>query len=163
MPKVSENALSEWTGKTRATIRKRLADMPYVEGPQRERLREAKDALERIYAPEDTDDGEQFVTTQEAQRRLTLAKGKQVELEMEVTTRTRIPIELVKQIMETGCTNIAGVIKAHRNKVFDEVAVGDCLAELRGVEQQLNEWTDSAIATLTPADFTPQAPSSGPQ
>lgn len=155
MAKLSENALAELTGKARQTIRKHLVDVPYEDGPQRERLRDSKVALEKLYAPQgDGEDG--FVSSQEAQRRLTLAKTKQVELEMEVTARTRIPVELVKQITETACSNIAGVLKAYRNKVFDEVALGDAMAELRGVSEQIKEWTNSAIATLTGADFSAQ-------
>ena len=136
MPKVSENELSELTGKTRATVRRRLVDVPSEEGKHRARLYDSKVALEAIYIGIGGSEGEQ-ITASEAQRQLTIARKAEIDLNMEVIRRDRIPIEIVESVNDDVFGNVAGLLKASEGKTMTEEAIRDIMTELRSIPQKL--------------------------
>ena len=122
--KISELRLAELTGKTRATIRKRLANTPHEKGPHKARLYDSKIALEIIYRGE-TEGGE-TLSLHEEQRLLTKTRREEIELNMQVIRRERIPLDDIAEINERAFSNIAGILKSRLGKQFDEIGRASC-------------------------------------
>jgi hypothetical protein len=130
VPQLSINELSILTGKTRATVAKGLDSLPFAEGPKQAKLYDSKAALAKLYlAP--SEDGSDFITPAEAQRQLTIARKQQIDLEMEVTRKERIPLDVIEAGMDRIFSNAAGLLKAHAGKELSETLLSDIFAELR--------------------------------
>jgi hypothetical protein len=69
---------------------------------------------------------------------------------MEVTARTRIPLDLIEEIDERLHSNIAGILKSRRNKTLDEEALSDIFGELRQVGPTLRAWHQQVTAAEVP-------------
>jgi hypothetical protein len=69
---------------------------------------------------------------------------------MEVTARTRIPLDLIEEIDERLHSNIAGILKSRRNKTLDEEALSDIFGELRQVGPMLRAWHQQVTAAEVP-------------
>ena len=134
MPNLSINELSGLTGKTRATVKKALDSIPFLDGPNSAKLYPSKVALEKLYHAPDKDGGD-FITAAEAQRQLTIARKEQINLEMEVTRKERIPLDVIESANDTAFSNVAGMLKAHEGKTLTSEAIGDMLTELRSVSE----------------------------
>ena len=135
--KISELRLAELTGKTRATIRKRLADTPREKGPHKARLYESKVALE-ILCRGGEESGE-TLSLHEEQRLLTKARREEIELNMQVVRKERIPLEDCIEIDDRVLSNVAGILKSRLGKLFDDATLQDLFAELRGIGERLRE------------------------
>jgi len=141
MPKLSVNQLSEFTGSTRATIIKRLEGLPFDNGPHKSKLYDSKAALYRIILGAAEDSGQSTISPQEATRQLTIARKEQIDVEVEVAKKKRIPIELVNEVDEQALRNVLGILKAHEGKVLTTETLTDMIAELHSVGKFLREWT----------------------
>ena len=130
MPQYSVKQLSAITGKTRQTVGKKLDGLPFTDGAKGAKLYDTKTALERIYGCS-TEDGSEFITAAEAQRQLTIARRQQIDLEMEVTRKERIPLDVIEAVNDRKFRNVAGLLKAHTGKVLDVELLDDIFAELR--------------------------------
>ncbi len=138
MPNVSINELASWTGKTRATVTKALDGVPFLDGPKSAKLYPSKVALEKIYLGKD-EAGESFVTNQEATRLLTIARREQINLEMEVTRKERIPLDVLTEINERTFSNVAGLLKSHEGKELDTTLINDLFTEFREIGARIRE------------------------
>lgn len=76
-------------------------------------------------------------TLSESQRNLNEARRRQVELQMEVTRKTRIPIEDAAEIFNLFFSNLAGLLRATRDKTMTEAAINEFLSDARGLCAQL--------------------------
>src|SRR5215470_10055909 len=119
MPTISINWLSRHTGKDRRTIKKRLDKLPSdLQGKF-----DSVAALEAIYYGP-SPDGNGFISQSEAVRRLTIAKEKQIVLDMEIKRGARIPIEDVALTEKYIFAHIRGIIIAsklsqdEKNEIF---------------------------------------------
>lgn len=136
MPKFSISQYAEMCGRDRTTISIKLRDMTFEPGPRRSRLYESVHALELIFGF--TIGGDVPTITQaEATRLLTVARGQQVELEMEVTRKERVPIEDITEINEEALSNAAGLLKANTGKQLTEEIVNDVFSCFRGIAAKL--------------------------
>jgi hypothetical protein len=75
----------------------------------------------------------------EAQRLLTVARRKQIDLEMEVTRRERVPLEVLEEINEEAFSNVAGMLKANTGKALTEELVNDLYALFRDIAAKVKE------------------------
>jgi hypothetical protein len=137
MPTVSINFLSRHTGKDRRTIKKRLDKLPQdAKGKF-----DSPAALEAIYLGP-SPDGNGFITTAEAVRRLTIAKEKEIILDMEIKRGARIPIEDVSLTEKYIFAHIRGVIVAsklsadEKNEILDRLRDLPCLDGPRSEDQK---------------------------
>ena len=73
----------------------------------------------------------------EAQRLLTVKRGAQIDLEMEVTRGDRWPKDDVEAIHEASLSNVAGLLKAHEGKPLSAELIRDIFTELREVPAKL--------------------------
>ena len=83
-------------------------------------------------------------------RALNVARHDEIRLNMEVTARTRIPLDLIEEIDERLHSNIAGILKSRRNKTLDEEALSDIFGELRQVGPMLRAWHQQVTAAEVP-------------
>lgn len=133
--KQSETQLSDLTGMARLTVRRKLSDIPHERGPKSAKLYDSKIALPILYGI-----GESGGLSQaEANRLLTIARREEIDLNMEVTRRERIPIEDVTLINEEALSNIAGLLKAHTGKTLNEQLVNDIFANARAIGAKLRD------------------------
>ena len=123
---VSQNQLSELTGKDRNTIRRLLSDLKPVRGSHSAKLYESKLALETLYLGNENG----FITTAEAVRRLTIAKEKEIVLNMEIKRGARIPIGDIMEISRQTFMQIRGVIIASKLSQEDKNEIFARLREL---------------------------------
>lgn len=116
---VTVNWLAEVTGKHPATIKKRTANVPRDKNGKME----SKIALQAIYLG--LEDGK--VTTEEAIRQLNIVRTKEIELDMEIKRKERIPLEVVQSVNDSVDQEIAAIIKSsglpHEdcNRIFDQL------------------------------------------
>ena len=139
MPFLSINELHQLTGKTRATVTKHLDGVPFKDGPKKAMLYDSQVALERLYRGESTGDEGDPISKLEAERQLTIARKQQIDLEMEVTRKERIPLDVVDEIDELALTNIIGMLKAQEGKTLSPELIGDILTELREIGARVKE------------------------
>jgi len=85
-------------------------------------------------------------------RALNVARHDEIRLNMEVTARTRIPLDLIEEIDERLHSNIAGILKSRRNKTLDEEALSDIFGELRQVGPTLRAWHQQVTASEVVAE-----------
>src|SRR5437762_12212908 len=91
--KVSTNWLATVTGKHRGTVKKRIGNL----NPDSKGRYDSIAALEAIYCGGASPNGEnEFISTPEAVRQLTIAKKEEIELQMQIVRGQRIPIEDVR-------------------------------------------------------------------
>jgi len=83
-------------------------------------------------------------------RALNVARHDEIRHNMEVTARTRIPLDLIEEIDERLHSNIAGILKSRRNKTLDEEALSDIFGELRQVGPTLRAWHQQVTAAEVP-------------
>lgn len=95
-----------------------------------------------------TDEGDDRTT----RRALNIARHDEIRLNMEVTARTRIPLDLIEEIDERLHSNIAGILKGRRNKTLDEETLSDIFGELRQVGPKLRAWHQQVTAAEIPAE-----------
>ena len=139
---VSQNQLSELTGKDRKTIRRLLSNLAPTNGPHRAKLYESKIALETLYYG-NNGNGE-FVTTAEAVRRLTIAKEKEIVLDMEIKRGSRVPLEDVAETANQIFMGIAGTIKAYHNKVLTTEVINEIFTGIRDWSHSWRRQADKA-------------------
>jgi hypothetical protein len=127
------------TGKTRKTIRTKLQGVPYEAGKLSQKRYESKVALEIIYVGATEGANGAAITSAEAARQLTIARKEQIDLEMEVSRKDRIPLGTLEEINDRVFSNVAGMIKAHEGKTMTPQAIGDRLTELRSIGHAVRE------------------------
>lgn len=133
MPRLSINELATLTGKTRATVTKRLDGIDPAEDKGKVgKLYDSKIALEKIYLAANESGGE-FISSAEAQRQLTIARKEQIDLETACTRKERISLDVLEETNDEIFSNVAGILKAHEGKKLSSESIGDMLSELRRI------------------------------
>ena len=115
--------MSRLTGSTRETITKKLAGLPFTHREDMAKVYDAKDALRTFFL------GEGRATT--PREALDEKRVEQIDLEMEIKRKERVPTEDVIEHYDKIFHNIAGILKATLNKVMTQERLEDIFAELR--------------------------------
>lgn len=68
------------------------------------------------------------------------AERRKTELDMEITRRERIPIEITNNVNAEAFGTIVGIIRAYRGKVLDQDAIDDINAAVRDIPAKL-KWS----------------------
>lgn len=130
---VSINRLSELTGFARKTVVLRIDGLPNKKkGPAL--MYDSRRALSVLYHGASEEDGGGKVDAAEASRQLTIARRQQIDLEMEVTRKERIPLDVIEAKNETVFSNVAGLLKAHLDKPLTAALTADIFTELRNIQ-----------------------------
>ncbi len=124
--------LSEATGMHGATIRKRLSELT----PDKAKYNSAK-ALEAIYLGQVISVDGAFIPRPEAERLLTIAKRQQIDLDMEIKNRTRIPLETVEAVNQEVCDAAFALIKSCRDKKMTEAKINEVAEQFRSIPRNL--------------------------
>ena len=124
---------------TRETVVKKLSSLVPTPGKHRAKLYPSDQAIKLVLGLGEAKDGGEFIDYAEAQRLLTVKRGEQIDLEMEVTRRQRIPLDVLDAINETAFSNVVGMLKAHEGKLLTAAAIGDMLGELREIGARVKE------------------------
>lgn len=72
--------LAELTGLNRETVKKRVSDLKYEDGPRNSRLYDSREALPKIYLPEDS----KVIDLNQARANLATRQTEKIELDMEL-------------------------------------------------------------------------------
>jgi hypothetical protein len=83
--------------------------------------------------------GDGVISKSEADRQLVVKRCEQIDLEMEVTRKQRIPLDVLDSINETAFSNVVGMLKAHEGKMLTAAAIGDMLGELREIGARVKD------------------------
>jgi hypothetical protein len=122
---VSINQLSEWTGKDRRTITTRLKDLAHVDGAKGAYLYEASEALELIYTPGGKAD-------------LDAKRCEQIDLDMEIKRKLRIPIGIPRVANDQALQSVAAHLKAAKGKKLTPELINNLLDKFREIPAQLD-------------------------
>jgi hypothetical protein len=133
---ISQLEIAELLSTDRETVRKKVAPLVAKQGPKNAKLYESDKALTLCLGLGGPQDGE-YVDMAEAQRLLTVKRGAQIDLEMEVTRGDRWPKDDVEAIHEASLSNVAGLLKAHEGKLLSAELIRDIFTELREVPAKL--------------------------
>lgn len=152
---LSESQLAELTQRDRKTVRAKLMEVPYEDGPRNAKLYESHIALGVLYGV-GADYKKGVVTPQEAARRLTLKRTEEIDLNMEVTRRERIPLEDVEEHNEQVLGNIAGIFKANEGKQLSPELIQELFAELRRMDEVLNKFCRKSVRADVPEPPEPE-------
>ena len=136
MKLISQLEIAELLSTDRETVRKKVAPLVAKQGPKNAKLYESDKALPLCLGLGGPQDGE-YVDMAEAQRLLTVKRGAQIDLEMEVTRGDRWPKDDVEAIHEASLSNVAGLLKAHEGKPLSAELIRDIFTELREVPAKL--------------------------
>ena len=138
MKLISQLEIAELLSTDRETVRKKVAPLVAKQGPKNAKLYESDKALPLCLGLGGPQDGE-WVDMAEAQRLLTVKRGAQIDLEMEVTRGDRWPKDDVEAIHEASLSNVAGLLKAHEGKPLSAELIRDIFTELREVPAKLTK------------------------
>lgn len=141
MSKCSEVELSLLTGKTRATVRKKLDGQPFEPGAHKAKLYDSILALEILYGAQS--DGGGTISAAEAAKRLTEKRTAEIELNMEVKRKERIPIEVTETVNDRVFSNVSGMLKATIGKKMTAQIVNEIYSEFRTIGVEISRWTTS--------------------
>jgi len=142
MPLRNIEYLSKETGLCHRTVKKRLISLEPVkeDGPGRGTFYKSEEALALLYRPivGDPANPEQRdrMTLTEARTRESSAKAHKVEIEIESLQRTRIPVEVMTEALDSAFGEIAAIIKKSGISEEDKEQIR---AELRDIPKRL-EW-----------------------
>ena len=127
------NDLAKLTGYDPKTVKRRVGDLPFTSGEKGAMMYESVPALARVYAVEQSVDGQ--MSNSQAASLLNQAKIKDLELDGEIKRKERIPRAVVEAVNEEAITAVVGMLKKYLpNEVLTEV-----LSELRAVGSKLKE------------------------
>lgn len=116
---VSINQLAELTGRDRRTITRRLEDLPFSEGEKGAHLYDARTALDAIYLSQSPRDA------------LDEKRCAQIDLQMEISRKQRIPMKIVAAIWDAALQSFTATLKAAKGKKLDAAKINELIALLR--------------------------------
>lgn len=143
---VNESDLALWTKRDRKTVRSKLIDLDFKRDGNA-KLYESHIALGILYG---ASGNSKAVSQQEAAKLLTIKRTEEIELNMEVTRRERIPLEEVEEHNDKVLQTVAAIFKTKEGKVLTGELIQELFAELRRMEEILTEYCRKA--TPPPAE-----------
>jgi hypothetical protein len=138
MPELSIHQLADLTGMDRKTISNRLVGVAFVstgDYKNAAKLYEPRVALPAIYRTA----SDENVTAAQAAVNLSVARREEIDLNMEVTRKERIPLGILCEINDETFSNVAGLLKSHAGKTLTEELVNDLFTELRSIGAKVKE------------------------
>ena len=81
----------------------------------------------------------EYVSPEEAARLLTIARRQEIDLNMEVTRKERIPLDDVTEVNEECLSDLAGLLKANSGKEMTEEVINDLFACARAIGSKLRD------------------------
>lgn len=139
----SESQLALWTKRDRKTVRAKLINLPHTIGDKSAKLYESDIALGILYGL-DKNAAKGAISPQEAAKRLTVKRTEEIDLNMEVTRRERIPLEDVEEHNDAVLQNVAGIFKASEGKRLTPELIQEIFGELRRMDEILRDYSRKA-------------------
>src|SRR5262249_5094554 len=127
---------SRLSGKTRETVAKAARELAVREGPGNAKLYKGQDLLNSIY-----DSGSYLETA----RQLNIARKQQIDLDMQITRKERIPIDVIREVDNEVHMAIAGILKAHVDKVLTRDFINEIFEQFRNIPESLG-WKTEAVS-----------------
>jgi len=135
---ISVSQAAAETGIDYRTIKKAARGLKSIPGPKASILYDGHELFPAIYLGKDGRG-----TASEALRKLSLARTAQIELDMQIKRKERIPLAVVSAVDNEVFTAIAGIIKASGlpeksvNEIFDQI-------------RKVGEWQARMAAEIAP-------------
>lgn len=130
MKLVSVSLLSDLVTKDRDTVRKAIGGMKFEDGPKGAKLYRSDEALAAIARAAA---GPSRFTSD----RLNLKKIEEIDLNLDIKRRERIPIEDLTEINEQVVLAVVAQIKANKGKKLTQDLINDMLANFRAIPEKL--------------------------
>ncbi len=137
MPLLSINQLAIFTGKTRATVTKAVDGIPAIHGPKKAKLYDSKVAFEAIYCRRGDEPGSDFVSEAESRRLLNIRRREQIDLEMSIKRKERIPIEILNAVNDDVFQSVAALLKTNKGRSLNEEVINDVMAQFLDIPNRL--------------------------
>ena len=137
MPLLSINQLAIFTGKTRATVTRAVDGISPTDGAKKAKLYDSKVALEAIYCRNADQESGEFITESESRRLLNIRRRDQIDLDMEITRKERIPIEVVNAVNDDVFQCVAGLLKSNKGRALNEEVINDIMSHFFGIPKRL--------------------------
>lgn len=128
---VSQAALL--SGKTRETVSRTARELQSVNGAGNAKFYDSRKLLQALYL------GVTGPTYSEAQRLLALARRKQIEIDIMIKRKTRIPLDDVESACSLCFRSIAAIIKANCGKFLTVEVINDIFSTMRNTAEKLKK------------------------
>lgn len=136
--------LSELTGRKRETIAARLVGMQPEPGRRRAKLYDSTKAIPIIYGIAADDGGKLKISSMEAGAELNIKKREQIELDMEIKRKERIPLEDVAEANNELIGEAAVILRSLEGKTLTASLLADVMEKFRALGGKLVEKKEAA-------------------
>lgn len=143
---LSINQLSQLTGKTRATVTKKLAGLKSQPGPKAALLYDAQEALPVLYAAEGNSGGSTEKQLAEESLKLERAKREKLEIEVGRLRGELLPIEEIARTVERQYSYVRAQVRSIPSKLAKPLSL---MQDPHEIHERLNEAVDEALIELT--------------
>jgi hypothetical protein len=125
---VSISEIANLTGKDRHTVAIRTARLCFKEGKKGAKLYESAEALAAVYSASSLED---------ARAKQALSQAALNAVREQVLRKTRIPIEIVTQVIDEVFQSMAATLKAASGKTLSPELINELFDEFRSIPAKL--------------------------
>lgn len=140
MPELTTLKIAELTGLDRQTVRKRLAGVPFRRDGDNEKAWKYYDSTVALFkvclSRKSESSNADRLSPQDA---LAVAKKTEIDLNIEIKRKERIPLEDLEEINDEAYSNAAGLLKASLGKELTEEVISDILSQFRETGNKIRE------------------------
>jgi hypothetical protein len=111
-------------------------ELPVREGPGNAKLYRGQDLFNALYESGSYSD---------TARQLNIARKQQIDLDMQITRKERIPLDVVAEVDNQVCMAIAGILKSNVDKVLTREVINEIFEQFRNIPESLG-WETEAVS-----------------
>jgi hypothetical protein len=119
---------SRLSGKTRETVAKAARELPVREGPGNAKLYRGQDLFNALY---------NSGSYSETARQLNIARKQQIDLDMQIKRKERIPIEIIREVDNEVYMSISGILKSNVDKLLTRDVINEIFEQFRDIPKSL--------------------------
>jgi hypothetical protein len=125
---LSISRIANLTGKDRHTVAIRMSGLCFKDGTKGAKLYESAEALAAVYSAGNLED---------ARAKQALSQAALNTVREQILRKTRIPIEIVTQVMDEIFQSMAATLKAANGKTLSPELINELFAEFRSIPAKL--------------------------
>jgi hypothetical protein len=125
---LSISQIANLTGKDRHTVAIRMSGLCFKDGRKGAKLYESTEALAAVYSAGNLED---------ARAKQALSQAALNTVREQILRKTRIPIEIVTQVMDEIFQSMAATLKAANGKTLNPELINELFAKFRSIPAKL--------------------------